>query len=94
MGTTNDGDPFDWDSGNRDHIDFEVAEVEQAVYDPDRIVVDAYNAGDERRWALLGFTEQGDILFVVYTHRSGKIRIVTARAATKTEQRRYRQRGK
>ena len=49
MDTSNDDDPFDWDSGNRDHIDFECEEVEQAVYDPDRVVAHAYNTGDEQR---------------------------------------------
>ena len=85
---------FDWDADNRDHIEFDIDEVEQAMDDPDRVAATAYNLDGETRWALLGATESGDILFVVYTHRSGKLRVVTARGATQREKRRYPQRGK
>jgi uncharacterized protein len=94
MDTSDDGSLFDWDEGNRDHIDFEDEEVEEAFYDPDRIAMDAHNKGGEERWALLGTTENGDILFVVYTYRGEKIRTVSVRAPTKGEKRRYRDRGK
>lgn len=53
MGTTNDDDPFDWDSGNRDHIDFEVEEVEQAVYDPTELwqtLTTRVASNDGRSW--------------------------------------------
>jgi uncharacterized DUF497 family protein len=54
----------------------------------------AYNVGRERRWALLGATEEGRRLYVVYTRRRGRIRVVSARDATPREKRRYRKRGK
>ncbi len=92
------GDPlFDWDEHNLAHVrenDVEPDEVEEAVLDPGRIGAPAYNLGQERRWALLGATEEGRILFVVYTRRRGLVRIVTARDATPNERRRYRKRGK
>jgi uncharacterized DUF497 family protein len=95
MDTEDDRKFFDWDDGNEGHLeDFECEEVEEAVLDPDRIGAEAYNVGGEERWALLGATDAGDILFVVFTHRNGLIRVVTARNATKKEKRRYRQRGK
>ena len=72
----------------------EPAEAAQALSDPDRIGVSAYNVKGERRWASLGATEAGRILFVVYTHRRRRIRIVTARDATDRNKRRYRKRGK
>ena len=43
----------------------------------------------ERRWAVLGATEAGRILFVVFTQRSRLVRVITARDARK---RRYRRR--
>jgi uncharacterized protein len=72
----------------------EPEEAEQALSDPDRIGVSAYNVKGERRWAYLGATEAGRILFVVHTHRRRRIRIVTARDATDRDKRRYRKRGK
>ena len=51
-------------------------------------------AGALSDWALLGALEGGETLFVVYTRRRGRIRIVTARPATDREKRRYRKGGK
>ena len=72
----------------------EPGDTEDAVLDPRRIGAPAYNVASERRWALLGATEGGEILFVVYTRRGGRIRVVTARGATNQEKRRYRKGGK
>jgi uncharacterized DUF497 family protein len=44
----------------------------------------------ERREALIGATESGRILHVVYTMRGEKVRPITARAADETEKGRYR----
>ena len=84
---------FEWDEHNVEHIalhDVEPWEAEDAMYDPGRIGVPAYNQGRERRWALLGITEAGRILFVVFTRRRGRLRVVTARDALVREQRQYR----
>lgn len=88
---------FDWDDANRQHIanhDVEPEEAEEALLDPRRVGAAAYNVGDERRWAYLGATELGRVLFIVFTRRSGLVRVVTARDAGTTELRRYRRRGK
>jgi uncharacterized protein len=88
---------FDWDEHNTSHIrrnDVEPHEAEEAALDPSRIGAPAYDVGRERRWALLGATEAGRQLFVVYTRRRGWLRIVSARDATPGEKRRYRKRGK
>ncbi|MBA3552183.1 MAG: BrnT family toxin [Actinobacteria bacterium] len=89
--------PFDWDEGNEEHVresGVEPYEAEEAVLDPGRANTDAYNVGRERRWALLGATEDGRRLFVVYTHRRDLVRVISARDATPREKRRYRKRGK
>jgi len=64
------------------------------LLDPDRIGAGAYNVRDERRWALIGRTEDDRITFVVFTRRRNRPRVVTARNATDAEKRRYRRRGK
>ncbi len=88
---------FNWDEFNAEHVaahDLDPEEVEEALLDPRRIGVPAYNVGDERRWAPLGATVEGRILFIVFTRRNDLIRVVTARDATDREKRRYRSRGK
>ncbi len=91
------GSPFDWDKNNRRHVQeagVEAHEAEEAALDGGRIGTAAYNVGTEQRWALLGATEEGRVLFVVFTHRGQEIRIITARDAERSEKRRYRRKGK
>ncbi len=84
---------FDWDDANIDHIarhGLEPYEVEEALLDPDLLTVTAHKATTERRFAIIGASEAGRILFVVYTLRGDDIRPVTAREANATQKRRYR----
>ena len=46
----------------------------------------------ERRFGLVGCTEDGRVLFVVYTIRHGLVRVVTAPDASAATRRRYRRR--
>lgn len=85
-------DDFDWDDANIGHVarhGVEPWEAEEALLDTGRVGIDAYNVRGERRWALLGSTEGGRVLFVVFTRRTEKIRVVTAREAEDKEKRRY-----
>jgi uncharacterized protein len=90
--TDEDREQFDWDDGNLDHLRRSISpeEVEEAVCDPRRRSARAYGVEGERRWALVGATEDERILFVVYTYRSGRIRPISARDATSMERRQYR----
>lgn len=84
---------FDWDNANIDHIirhNIIPLEVEDALIDPRRIGTSPRKLSEEKRWAVLGSTSEGRILFVVFTRREGMIRVVTARDATEQEKRRYR----
>jgi uncharacterized protein len=90
---TSDAVEFDWDEANEEHIarhDVTPEEAEEALTDPRRIGAPAYNVGTERRRAVLGATIDGRVLFVVFTIRRGKLRVVAARDATTTQRRRYR----
>lgn len=85
-------DAFEWDDENESHIqrhDLYPDEVEAAFYN-DPMPTPAYNRLDERRYGLIGATDEGRILTVIYTHRAGRIRVVTARDASDIEKRRYR----
>jgi hypothetical protein len=89
----NNDDVFDWDAGNEDHVlahGVEPTEVEEALLDPGRIRADTRNAPAERRYALIGVTEEGRVLFVIYAARGAKIRPVTARDASDVQKKRYR----
>ncbi len=86
---------YDWDENNETHVGrhgVEPFEAEEALEDPDRVGVAAYNVRGETRWATLGATEDGRILFVVFIRRRGGIRVATARDAEPREKRRYRRR--
>lgn len=90
-------DFFDWDEGNAEHIaehGISVEEAEEAILDPLRIAAPAYRGSEERRRGLLGATAAGRLLFLVFTHRNERVRVVTARDASQREKRRYRTQGK
>ena len=56
----------------------------------DGIGTPAYDAAGEARGAVIGATDAGRILFVVFTRRRSTVRVITARDATPAEKRRYR----
>jgi uncharacterized DUF497 family protein len=63
------------------------------LLDPERVKSDARNVAGEKREALIGATDDGRILHIVYTRRGSegaKVRPITARDADETEKRRYR----
>ncbi|HEY4026375.1 MAG TPA: BrnT family toxin, partial [Candidatus Dormibacteraeota bacterium] len=75
---------FDWDAGNVDHVarhGIAPEEVEDALLDPQRIGADVCRPLGEARWAYLGSTDAGRVLFVVTTRRRRRVRVVTAREA-------------
>ena len=55
----------------------------EIYYDPD------HSSGEEDRYIAVGFNEQGRVLIVVHCEntKSNKIRIISARKATRREQR-------
>lgn len=83
---------FDWDDANEEHISRHAVtpeEAEEAFFDVSRTRADVYSTGNERRRGLLGRTEEGRLLFVIYTLRAGAIRVITARDASPQHRRLY-----
>ena len=83
---------FDWDDANADHIarhGVTVEEAEEALLDRRRVGSVAYSVPGERRWGVIGSTDAGRILSIVFTRRHGAIRVVTALDANRKERRRY-----
>lgn len=84
-------DRFDWDDDNESHVlehGLDPYDVEDAFYNQ-HISTPAYNQDGERRYGLIGATDGERIITVIYTYRDGRIRVVTARDADKSEKARY-----
>ena len=85
---------FDWDAGNQDknYIRHNVTngECEEVFFDPHkRLLGGPIHCGQEERRILLGRTKGHRILFIVFTQRGGKIRVISARDLSKKERQLY-----
>jgi len=56
-------------------------------------VVDEAHSADEERYITLGLSAQGQLLVVAHTDRASRIRIVSARRATRKEESFYAEAG-
>lgn len=82
---------FDWDSGNdsksliKHNVD--TSEAEEVFYDIDIVPfgIQTQPQADEIRLAVVGKTYSEKILFINFTMRESKIRIISARSANKEE---------
>ena len=81
---------FEWDRGNKDKNFFKhqvtTQEAEEVFFDPHkRILKDSVYQKDEDRYLVIGVTKKDRLLFVVFTVRKSKIRIISARSLNKKE---------
>ena len=89
--------PFEWDAEKaaenlrRHGIPFEEAEtvfddpLSQTLLDPD------HSEGEER-YLEIGYSRRRRLLLVSYTERQGRVRIISARRATRKERQSYEER--
>ncbi len=83
---------FEWDAGNQNknwakHNKVGNEECEEVFFDPHkRIASDALHSGSEPRYLLLGTTRFGRPLFIVFTVRGNKVRVISARDLNKKEE--------
>ncbi len=85
---------FDWDAGNEtksaDKHGVSTSECEQVFFNTPIIVQpDVKHSASESRFYLLGQTDAGRPLFVVFTLRSDLIRVISARDMSRAERRIY-----
>lgn len=87
------GIEFDWDAENTRHLKrhrVSPAEFEELmVGDPMYLEYQARN--DEERYKVLGATRAGRVLIGIWTPREGKVRAVTAYAASRAYRDLYRE---
>ena len=80
---------FEWDGENSRKLGkHEVTneESEEAFFDTKRrIYKDIIHSHNETRYLLIGRTQKGKLLFIVFTQRNKKIRIISARSINKKE---------
>ncbi len=85
---------FEWDKGNIDksYVKHGISpnEAEEVFLDEQvKIVQDIQHSQKEKRFIALGQTVRNVKLFIVYTIRRKKIRIISARPMNKKQRRQY-----
>ena len=81
---------FEWDQGNTDKIyrkhKVKSFECEEVFFDENKIIFkNVLHSDKEERYILLGKTKKERLLFLVFTTRQHKIRVVSARDTNKKE---------
>lgn len=83
---------FEWDERKartnlrRHKVDFADAAT---VFEDERALTVADDAPDEERYATVGLDPLGRVLVVIYTVRGERIRLISARRATRKERTEY-----
>lgn len=85
---------FEWDEGNRDKNykkhKVHYKETEELFFNkPVIIYEDVSHSQTEQRYSALGITKKMRKLYVTFTIRNSKIRIISARDQSKNERRLY-----
>ena len=65
------------------------ADAEGALEDPLAVTVEDPDAEGEQRFITIGLGSAGVLLVVVYSEREGECRLISARRATRKEQKQY-----
>lgn len=87
---------FQWDQGNIDksYLKHGITpnEAEEVLLDKDILLLeDIDHSKQEGRFEAIGKISKGKMLFLAFTIRRNKIRIISARTASKKERRQYEQ---
>jgi len=85
---------FEWDTGNKKKSlvkhDVSNEECEETFFDYGKeIQKDILHSVNEDRYVLIGQTKQKRLLYIVFTIRENRIRVISARDINKKEQKLY-----
>jgi uncharacterized DUF497 family protein len=84
---------FEWDKGNieknkKHKVDDR--EAEEVFFDEGKVVLkDKIHSGTEERFIILGLTKKKRLLYIAFTKRNKKIRIISARDINNKEKHIY-----
>ena len=80
---------FEWDQGNsgkNNKHKVDDKEAEEAFLDDGKVAfLDTIHSKNEERLRLIGKTKKNRLLFIVYTKRKDKIRVISARDVNRKE---------
>ena len=83
---------FEWDfqkaEANRRKHGVDFADAAAVLEDPSALTLED-DRGREERFVTMGMESLGRVLVVVYTWRGERIRVISARRATRPERRQY-----
>ncbi|MDH4326037.1 MAG: BrnT family toxin [Betaproteobacteria bacterium] len=65
------------------------ADAESVLADPLAVTVEDPDAEDEPRFVTIGLGSAGELLVAVWTERDGECRLISARRATRKEQKHH-----
>jgi uncharacterized protein len=87
---------FEWDKGNllknREGHGVTGSECEQIFFNHPRVIAsDVKHSGKEDRYFVLGQTDAGRLMFVVFMIRKNLVRIISARDMSRKERKVYEQ---
>ena len=84
---------FEWDEGNQAKSlvkhDITKTEAEEIFFHFKLVQPDQRHSKIEPRFGMYGQTNAGKILFIAFTIRKGRVRIISARLASKRERKTY-----
>ena len=85
---------FEWDNGNKgkNFLKHKIKdeESEEVFFDCNKkILKDKLHSGKEERYILIGKTKKRRLIFLVFTIRKNKIRVISARDLNKKEHKLY-----
>lgn len=87
-------DKFEWDDGNRtkNWVKHQVSttECEEVFFNlPLLLADDSQHSQVEKRYYVLGQTNSGRQLFIAFTVRANKVRVISARDMNRKERQKY-----
>lgn len=84
---------FEWDEHNLNKVrlrhNITQIEAEQPFFSDYAIYYDDKHSASEKRFQLIGPDSEGIILFIVFTIRFNKIRVISARRTSRKERQNY-----
>ncbi|OGM20796.1 hypothetical protein A2714_05140 [Candidatus Woesebacteria bacterium RIFCSPHIGHO2_01_FULL_38_9] len=90
MKTVKNAFEFEWDKWNIDKNKLKHnvnnKEAEEAFYDNKKVIYkDEFHSEKESRNILIGKTREGRLLYIAFTERNGKVRVISVRDINKKE---------